>query len=253
MRIVIFEDEEPAARRLIKLLNEVHTAVEIVSLIDSVRSGKEFLSQNKSYDLIISDIRLADGLSFEIFRNCSVKVPVIFSTAYDEYAIDAFRHNGMDYLLKPVKKEELKAAIQKYENWFIESDSTINYDSLIQSLLQEKKGFQKRIVIRFADTIKTVEIEDTAYFFTENKINNLCTFSGESFIVDHNLDELELILDPSVFFRINRQFIVNFKAIQKMNVVSKSRVKLTLHPTTIQDTIVSTERSGVFKQWLAGK
>ncbi|HCI58608.1 MAG: response regulator transcription factor [Bacteroidetes bacterium] len=253
MKIVIFEDEEPAARRLIKLLNEVSTDVEIVSVIDSVRSGKEFMKQNKSFDLIISDIRLADGLSFEIFKSHTVKLPVIFSTAYDEYAIEAFRNNGIDYLLKPVKREELKTAIQKYENWFSDSTSGVNYDVLLQTLLQEKKGFQKRIVIRFADTIKTVEIEEAAYFFTENKISNLCTFNGESFIIDYNLDELELILDPAVFFRINRQFIVNFKAIQKMNVVSKSRVKLTLHPSTTQDTIVSTERSGVFKQWLAGK
>ncbi len=111
MKIVIFEDEEPAARRLIKLLNEVSTDVEIVSVIDSVRSGKEFMKQNKSFDLIISDIRLADGLSFEIFKSHTVKLPVIFSTAYDEYAIEAFRNNGIDYLLKPVKREELKTAI----------------------------------------------------------------------------------------------------------------------------------------------
>jgi len=151
MKIVIFEDEEPAARRLIKLLNEVSTDVEIVSVIDSVRSGKEdsvrsgkeFMKQNKSFDLIISDIRLADGLSFEIFKSHTVKLPVIFSTAYDEYAIEAFRNNGIDYLLKLVKREELKTAIQKYENWFSDSTSGVNYDVLLQTLLQEKKRFSE--------------------------------------------------------------------------------------------------------------
>ncbi len=253
MKVVIFEDEEPASRRLIKMLNELDPSIEIVALAESIKSGIDFLKEQKNFDLIISDIRLADGNSFEIFKSVAIKTPVIFSTAYDQYAIDAFRHNGIDYLLKPIKKEELKIAIEKYKSWFALANATFDYHALLNALRPDTKEYQKRIVIRFADNIKTVEVKEVAYFFTENKINSLVTFSGESYIIDHNLDELEHLLDPKEFYRINRQFIVNIRSIIKMNVVSKSRVKLTLQPATTHDTIVSTERSGAFKQWLAGK
>lgn len=144
-------------------------------------------------------------------------------------------------------------AMEKYRSLHAnKKNPAVDYSVLLDAIKHEEKNYQKRIVIRFGDIIKTVEISDIAYFYTENKINFLCSNSSQNYPVDYNLDELEQILDPKVFFRINRQFIVNIHAIQKMIVVSKSRVKLTLLPATLLDTIVSTERSSVFKEWLAG-
>jgi two-component system response regulator LytT len=171
------------------------------------------------------DIQLSDGISFDIFNEVEIKCPVIFTTAYDQYALQAFKVNSVDYLLKPVKSEELKTALEKYKKRFSEkTPPEIDYSVLLSALNKNKGEFQKRIVIRYGEIIKTVEIADVAYFYTESKINFLYTFKNQRFSVDHNLDELEQILNPKEYFRINRQFIVNIKAIDKMVTVSKSRV-----------------------------
>ncbi|MBK9799690.1 MAG: response regulator transcription factor [Bacteroidetes bacterium] len=254
MNVLLIEDEEPASTRLKKLLASVSPELTVLETLVSVKSAIEWLTHHYHPDLIIMDIQLSDGISFDIFNEVEIKCPVIFTTAYDQYALQAFKVNSVDYLLKPVKSEELKTALDKYKKRFSDKTSPeIDYSVLLSALSKNKGEYQKRIVIRYGEIIKTVEIADVAYFYTESKINFLYTFKNQRFSVDHNLDELEHILNPKEYFRINRQFIVNIKAIDKMVTVSKSRVKLTLNPPCEIETIVSTERSSYFKDWLTGQ
>lgn len=249
---IIIEDEDPAADRMVRLLSELVPDSECQSRLVSIKSSVDWLSGHVHPDLIFMDIQLADGNSFEIFKKIKPDCPVIFTTAYDNYAIEAFKVNSIDYLLKPVKKEELRNALDKFQKQrYIQGNSGIDFDRLIKTIVSQDH-FQKRLLIRFGDVIKAIEISDAAYFYTENKINYVCTFDGRNYPVDMNLDELEKAIDPSVFFRINRQFIVNVKAITKMVAWSKSRVKLELNPKTEIETVVSTERSPLFKTWLTG-
>ncbi len=177
---------------------------------------------------------------------------IIFITAYDQYAIDAFKLNSIDYILKPIKKDELRKALEKFKR--MGNIQVQHMTSLLNTIKSNQdKEFQKRIVIRYGDTIKMIEITDIAYFYTEEKINFLCTNGDTRMPIDQNLDELEEILDPKIYFRINRQFIINISAIEKMLTWSKSRVKIILKPASEHETIVSTERSSHFKDWLIGK
>ena len=250
MKILIIEDEEPAAERLTNIIREIDSSAEIIDSIASVKSAVRWFKENAMPDLLVTDINLADGSSFEIFKEIKVTCPVIFTTAYDQYAIEAFKVNSIDYILKPVKKEELKIAFDKFRNLQVNSLPDIN--TMISKLMSGKKEYQKRIIIRYGDNIKLVEVKDVAYFYTEDKINYLCTFSNTRYPIDFNLDEVEHLVDPQEFFRINRQFIVNIISIEKMLAWSKSRVKLMLKPVCKIETIVSTERSPLFKEWLTG-
>ena len=252
MRILIIEDETPAADRLKKMIQEFESGAEITSNLVSIASAVNWLKENPTPDLIFMDIHLSDGDSFQIFNEIEVPAPVVFVTAYDQYALEAFKVNSIDYLLKPVKKDDLQSALDKFKRRDIS-----NMQQMMELLKQmnvspSKKETQKRIVIRYGDTIKMVDIMDVAYFYTEDKINYLCTKDNLRYPIDQNLDELESIVDGAIFFRINRQFIINIHAIDKMLAWSKSRVKVILKPATDQETIVSTERSPHFKEWLTG-
>jgi DNA-binding LytR/AlgR family response regulator len=252
MKYLIIEDEDPAATRLEKMVREIMPGATMVDHLVSVKSTVEYLKNNLHPDLIFLDIQLGDGISFEIFKAVTPKCPVIFTTAYDQYAVQAFKVNSIDYLLKPVKREELAEAISKFNERSVKGHSE-NFDYVkLVDILKSQTDHQKRLLIRFGDTIKAVEVSDVAYFYTENKINYLNTFDRKTYPIDHNLDQVEEMLDPLVFFRINRQFIVNIKAINRMISYSKSRVKLELNPPTDIETIVSTERSPNFKSWLTG-
>jgi DNA-binding LytR/AlgR family response regulator len=250
MKVFIVEDEQPAAERLKKLLVEINPSISVVNIAVSITSSVKWLQENEMPDLLIMDIHLSDGPSFEIFKHVAVTAPIIFVTAYDQYALEAFKVNSIDYILKPVKKEELERALNKYN-----ARSPLDLSRMHELLKQfgsTKTDFQKRIIIRYGDTIKMVDIPDVAYFYTEDKINYLCTRDNIRYPIDQNLDELEHIIDPAQFFRINRQFIINIKAIDRMLAWSKSRVKVLLKPETPHDTIVSAERSPNFKEWLSG-
>lgn len=254
MNILIIEDEEPAALRLQKILNELEPASTILDIVVSVRSAVEWLSTHPAPDLLLMDIHLADGSSFEIFNRVKVTAPVIFITAYDEYAIQAFKVNSIDYILKPIKKEELAAALAKYKSLLSSPSASVpDFQKLIESLKQPVQEYKKRFLIRYGEHIKAVDAEDIAYFYTEEKINFLRTRDNHTYHVDYNLDKLEQILDPARFFRINRQFIISIDSIEQMYSFSKSRVKINLKPPINLDTIVSTERSPLFKEWLGGK
>jgi DNA-binding LytR/AlgR family response regulator len=254
MRVLIIEDEEAASLRLKKLLHEIDADIEILATLESIEDSVKWLSTQEHPQLIFADIQLADGPSFEIFGRVKVTAPVIFATAYDSYALQAFKFNGIDYLLKPVKKGDVEASVQKYKQLIATPQiREIDYQQILSALTQKKTSFQKRIVVRIGQTIRTIEIAEVAYFYTEEKIAFACLQDGKRMPLDFNLDELESILDPSQFFRINRQFIIYIKAIENMFSYSKSRIKVVLKPHTEGETIVSAERSPAFKEWLLGK
>jgi len=251
MNALIIEDEEPSATRLKKLLKEIDPGIHVLDKIVSVKSSVSWFRQHEMPDLILLDIHLADGQSFEIFKQVNITAPVIFITAYDEFAIQAFKVNSIDYLLKPIKKEELEGGLKKfYTLYSAKEKSTTDFNKLLETLKEQKPEYKKRFIIRYGDHIKTVNIEEVAYFYTQEKINFLRTHDNKTYPLDFNLDKLETILDPGVFFRINRQFIIGIHAIDQMFAFSKSRVKVKLKPSTDEDTIVSTERSSAFKEWL---
>lgn len=252
MKVLIIEDEMLAAERLIKMIKEVTPEAQILDTLVSIKSAVDWLNEHPAPDMIMMDIHLSDGPSFEIFNKIKVTSPVIFTTAYDQHALEAFKVNSIDYLLKPIKKEEL---VKAFEKWRMLSEINMKrLETLVNSLTGKStaREYQKRIVIRYGDTIKMVEVAEVAYFYTEDKINYLCTSGNLRYPIDYNLDELEGLLNPDEFFRINRQFIINIKSIEKMLAWSKSRVKVILKPVTTEDTIVSTERSPYFKDWLTG-
>lgn len=253
MQILLIEDETAAARRLEKLLAEVAPDAVVLDRLDSVEAAVLWLQNNPLPDLMLLDIHLADGSSFEIFDHVPITCPVVFTTAYDEYALRAFKVNAVDYLLKPIKAAELAAAIEKCQR--LAQSAAPDYAPLLDMLRKQTgAGHLRRMLIRFSNSIKLVDMSDAAYFYTKDKITFLVTRStGKRFPVDYPLDKLEHLLDPAAFFRINRQFIINVAAIKEMHPYSKSRVKVVLEPGTDQDTIVSTERSAEFKRWLVGE
>jgi DNA-binding LytR/AlgR family response regulator len=252
MNILLLEDEQPAAKRLEKMLKEIEPDAVFPENIVSVSSAIKWLEQNPAPDLIISDIQLADGLSFEIFKKIKTLCPVIFTTAYSQYAIEAFTVNSIDYLLKPVKKEALQSAIEKYKNLLPQKQTALpDIDKLIEAMSGNNQSkYKKRFAVKYGEHLKTIGIDEVAYFYTEDKINFLTTKEGRRFTIDFNLDALEMMLDPHIFFRINRQYIISIHCIAEMFTYSKSRVLIKLSPAAKHETIVSTERSGDFKLWL---
>jgi two-component system LytT family response regulator len=200
MKVIIIEDEEAASRRLTKILSEVDSTLEVIAVLESIERSVEWLRSHEHPQLIFADIQLADGPSFEIFSKVQVNVPVIFITAYDSYALQAFRFNGIDYLLKPIRKSDVEQSLEKFRQ--LRNAGTqpkIDYQEILNMLTAKKTVFQKRIVVRIGQTIRTVEISDVAYFYTEEKISFACLNDGKRLPLDFNLDELETILDPSCF------------------------------------------------------
>ncbi len=250
MKIIIIEDEPRAAQRLEKLILEMDSSIQILAQLDSVESVIEWYTLKEEVpDLWFMDIHLADGSAFEIFAKITISQPIIFTTAFDQYAIQAFKVNAIDYLLKPIKKEEIRTAIEKYKSSQPKVD--FNYADLVKELKNGNAKKLKRFLIRVGQTLKTVEVNNIAYFYTEDKITFFVSDEGKRYPIDYSLEKLEEELNEEIFFRINRQFIVRVSAINKMVAVSKSRVKLYLEPGSAE-TIVSTERSGKFKKWLVG-
>ncbi len=252
MKLLIIEDEEPAAKRLQKMITDILPDAIVLETIDSIAAALKWLETKESPDLIISDIQLSDGISFEIFKNFEVSCPIIFTTAYDQYAIDAFKVNSIDYLLKPIKKDELEIALSKYNKLKSSSaPNTLSIDKLLQAFHStQSNNYKTRFIVKFGERIRTIDVKEVAYFYTEDKINFLTTTEGRRYTIDFNLDALENLVDPKVFFRINRQYIISIHAIAEMFAYSKSRVLIKLNPPAKEDTIVSTDRSGAFKLWL---
>lgn len=253
MRILIIEDEENAIERLEKLINEVAPGKEIIGRCKSIQQTLQWLEENDYPDLILSDVQLSDGLSFDIFKQMKKAVPVIFISAFDIYAIEAFKVEGIHYLLKPVKKQDLQDALKRYDNNFKEKKSSpIEVPGEFNNSSYEQQ-YQERFIIHAGAQIKLIEDSEIAFLYTENKTVYLTTFDKQKYSMDTTLEGLEKVLNQKLFYRINRQFIVQLKAITKMTPASKQRIALTLNPATTQETITSFERTPFFKKWLLGK
>lgn len=248
MRVVIFEDEKLASERLIQVLQKIKPEAEVLTSMKSVESAVLWLQSNQHPDLIISDIQLLDGVSFEIFEQVKITCPVIFTTAYDEYAIKAFEVNSIDYLLKPIQQDKLAGALEKYEATNQKNES---FDlSKIQELIKGEQTYKSRFLVKFGQRIKAVPVEKIAYFFSRDKLSYLVTFDGKKLPVDQTLEELDGLLNPKNYFRVNRKFIVHFDAVSDIHPYFKGRVKLELEPVIDEDIVVSSERTPVFKKWL---
>jgi two-component system, LytTR family, response regulator LytT len=250
-KYIIIEDEEPAFNRLKKMIGEIDGQLVFLENLGSVKSSVEWFQNNPQPDLIFMDIQLADGNSFEIFKQVKVTCPIIFITAFDQFALEAFKVNSVDYILKPIKKEELSASIEKFNSRKIVQN--VDFTQLLQMMQQPKTQYKERFAVKFGEHLRTIETNDIAYFYTENRVNFFVTFDTKRYVNDFNLDELEALLPPKQFFRINRQFIISIKSIAEMLTYSKSRVLVKLNPPSKLESLVSTERSSEFKGWLAGE
>lgn len=250
MKIVIVEDEVPAFNRLNKLIKEHIENSDVLAHLDSVAGTKEWFEQNDAPDVIFLDIHLADGSAFDLLDAMNIETPIIFTTAYDQYAIDAFKASSVGYLLKPVKATELKETVAKLEDF----KKIFKEDKVQDNLLDALKPaeYKKRFMVRFGDNLKAVLTEDIAYFYSESKATFARMKEGRSYPIDNNLDALEKLLDPDRFFRINRQYLISLDAIDNMKTYSKSRVLVKLLPETKEAPLVSSERSASFKKWLSG-
>jgi two-component system, LytTR family, response regulator LytT len=249
MKVLIVEDEAIAANNLENLLIKIDPAIKVLAKVESISETVNWLTNN-SAELIFMDIHLSDGLSFKIFEQIEVKTPVIFTTAYDQYTLKAFKVYCIDYLLKPIDIAELERSIDKYKN-LIKKNQMQDFDIklLIESLTSAKE-FQKRFVVYAGQKVKMIKTSEIAYFNGSDKGTFLCTYSNTNHSIDFSLDKLENILDPEVFFRINRNYIINIEAIKEMFTLSKSRIKIELTPKTDEETLVSFNRMSSFRKWL---
>ncbi len=248
MNILIIEDEPQAAQRVEKLIGAIVSDAKIVGILDSVKSSVQWFNANPSPDLVIMDIQLADGISFQIFEQCQVKSPVIFTTAYDEYALKAFKVNSIDYILKPVDADELKVAIQKYQS--LTSVPEKMWESIGYAVQMLTKKYKERFVIKVGEHLKSIEANDILFFFSLEKTTFAQTADGRKHILDFTIDQLDGLLDTSKFFRINRKYLVNMKSIQDMISHTNSRLKLILKTNDDPEVIVARERVQEFKDWL---
>ena len=240
------------ATRLKKVLALAEPAAMVTAVTQSVEETVNWLQTNEAPDLILMDIELADGQSFDIFNRTEVTAPVIFTTAYDEYAIKAFKVNSVDYLLKPIKEEELKKALQKFKQMAQAPAMQKN----IQTLLQEIKKIQSpteqrnRFLVKLGQKLKSIEVKEVAYFFSENGATFICTGQGQKYILDYTLDELEASVSPQQFFRANRQYLLSATSITAIHSWFNQKLKLEVTPATAEHVVVSREKANTFKQWM---
>jgi len=249
MNVLIIEDERFAADKLEQMLKEIDPSIKILAKLGSIKESVKWLFRN-SADLIFLDIQLSDGISFSIFEQVSINTPVIFTTAYDEFAIKAFQLNSISYLLKPIRRNDLAESIQKFRS--LKSALSIDFEMLLAGIQGKETDYKKRFLIQIGDKIRKVEVMEVAYFYVLDKGVYLRTFQGNSYSVEFTLDKLETILNPQVFFRVNRKYLVNMESIANMVAYSRSRIKLELKPKAddADDTIVSIDRSADFRKWL---
>lgn len=254
MNVLIVEDEAPAVERLQKLLVEAAPAAQVAGITDSIESTVAWLQTHAWPDLILMDIELADGQSFAVFQKVKVDSPVIFTTSYDEYAIQAFKVNSIDYLLKPVTADALRAGIAKIttfaQSFSPASDSQQRIERLVRDLLKPPPEYRERFLVRTGPRYYSIETADVAYFYFSNRTTFLKTWNKDAYTVDYTLDELEDLLPPTVFFRANRQFLVHIRSVQGIHTYFHNKLKLMLKPPVEEPVLVSKERTPEFKKWL---
>lgn len=252
MKVVIVEDEQLAADALASIVKRLRPQSEILATPGSVEETVQWLSLNKEPDLIFCDIHLSDGNSFEIFRQVEVNCPVIFTTAYNQYAIEAFKVNSVDYLLKPIKAEDVAQGLKKYENLQQQhlTQGMGNLQQLLQAQQTRQQQAKSRFLVKHGQAIKAIPVEEVAYFWAEEGVVFLVTQQGKRFIVNYTLDQLEEQLDGSSFFRANRHLIVHINAVQEVRPYFKGRLSLLLQPASEKEVIISSSKASDFKEWL---
>ena len=256
MNVLLIEDEAPAARRLARLLTALEPNVTIQAQLASVAASVAYLQQHPAPDLLFCDIQLSDGLSFQIFQRVTVREPVIFTTAYDEYAVRAFQVNSIDYLLKPVNEENLKRSLAKYHQLqpvahkIDGQEWRRHVECLLQDLARSERLYRSRFLIHFREKLLIIPVEEVAYFYSEQKISHLVTRAGKVYPLELTLEELDQQLHPLYFFRASRQVIVGVASIAGMFQHFNGKLQLQLAPTYAGEVLVSRERATAFKEWL---
>ncbi len=253
MNVLIIEDEALAVRQLKKLLNDIDSSIRVVGSLDSIESSVLWLRNHPEPELMFVDIQLSDGLSFEIFKQCSVTAPVIFVTAYDEYALQAFKVNSIDYLLKPIEKRELEVSIEKYRK-FNHQYSPLFQRKELAALLSEFRpnhiSYKTRFLVKTGQTFSTILTADIAYLLCDQKLCYIVTKEGKKHLIDGTLEELEDQMDPQQFFRLNRQFLASVESIVRVHNYFNRKLKIELKPSIDIEVLVSREKATALKQWL---
>ncbi len=249
MQVLIIEDEKMAANQLEKLAKSVNSEIEVLSKIDTVTDSVKWLSSHDAPDVIFMDIQLADGLSFEIFDHITVDAPVIFTTAYDEYALKAFKVNSIDYLLKPIDEDELMEALNKLIK-VRPPGSTNPTDQIAKAMEMLSNKYKQRFLVKTGEHIKSIPTNEITYFFSRDKASYCHTNEQKNYLIDYPLETLESKVDPEQYFRINRKYIISVGAIKDIISYSNSRLKVVLIHAQDEDVIVSRDRVSSFKAWL---
>lgn len=251
MKVVIIEDEHLSAQRLESMLRKYDPTIEVLAELPSVAAAVDWFKTHPEPDLALMDIHLEDGQSFRIFETINLQVPVIFTTAYDEYTIKAFKVNSIDYLMKPLNGEELAAALDKYKRLHAATpQNEKGLAHLLQALQAKEPDYKSRFLISIGSRLKTIDTSEIRYFYSAEKITFLVTEDNQRFPVDFSLDKLALMLNPKDFFRISRQMMVRLEAVSSIHVYSKGRLKLDLEPAHKEEVFVSLDKVVAFKEWL---
>lgn len=258
MKVFIVEDEDLAVKKITKTLASVDPEAEVVGVADSIIAAVNWLQDNPAPDLILMDIELSDGQSFEIFNRVAIQSPVIFTTSYDEYALKAFKVNSVDYLLKPIQKEDLAAALEKLgnlKNIYQQGSQpapAVSIDSLVKELQQklQPREYRKRFLVRHAQKLVSIDTDEIAYFFSDGRLNFFKTYDNRKFVVDYTMDELEEMLDPQKYFRISRSFFISVNSVDQIHDYFGNRLLLHLKPAVDKESIVSREKVTEFKKWM---
>ena len=248
---IIIEDESLAAKRLETLIHKYKKEINIIAKLPSIKTAVKWFSQNPQPDLIFMDIHLEDGLSFSIFEQSILTAPVIFTTAFDEYMIKAFKVNSIDYLLKPINLDDLTQSLDKYfqlKSQF--STGGIDFKSIIETIAAKQEQYRTRFLVSKGVNYVSIDVEDISYFYAEDKFAFLVSKDGTQYLIDFTLDKLSNILNPKLFYRINRQFIISTACIENITKYTASKLKLTLMPKTNKDIFVSQDKNTDFKKWL---
>ena len=254
LKVLIIEDEIPAQRLLKETLLEIDFETEVVACLNSIKSAVEWFQNNSHPEIILLDIQLSDGLSFEIFKQVKIESMIIFTTAYDEYAIQAFKVNSLDYLLKPIEKDELQAAFVKYHQYnkhFIqEKNVSINFSELASLIKSEKSEFRKRFLIQSNESFFHLPIEQIAFFYSMQGITFAVTFEKREYPINFSLGSLTEQLHPEKFFKVNRQIIINIEVIKRVHSYFNGKLKLETQPSHSEDIVIGKDKAAAFKRWL---
>ena len=249
MRVLIFEDEAPAARKMVKLIKDYDPDIEILDVIESVNDGLEWFKDNVLPDLIFSDIQLSDSLSFQVFKTLDLKVPVIFTTAYNEYAIQAFNHYSIGYLLKPIKLEDLAKSIEKFKDYKgLQQSDRPDFEDIIKRL--QGKSYRNRFLVYYREGLIPIASEDIAYFYSQDSVTFLMHINKKSYVINESLDALENQLSTKDFYRANRKYILSSQCIQKVEPYFNQKLVVHLSPETEETVTISKIKATSFKEWL---